>query len=153
MLKTRMVEAKTGRDLHTHDGWDGDPVLVTTTHGRYAGNFKSQILATAGTFDVVAPNGNDGVILTDVIISAEKKNAGLITLRFSDGVETETMLLSTLTDAPVNMAIAFQGHWQGWQAAAFQVVTNLDFVGCVSVGYFKIDQSVTLPYDEWDERR
>jgi len=127
--------------------------LITESYVALAGTFKSQILAADDTYELIAARGNDGILLSDIIISAEKKQSGTITIQFNDGADTETIFLATLTDAPVNMAIPLRGHWLAWQGAYLEVITNLAIDGCISIGYARIPESKTLARDEWLERQ
>lgn len=134
-------------------GYTDGRTLITESYVALAGTFKSQILVAADTYELIAARGNGGILLSDIIVSAEKKTNGTITIQFNDGADTETILLINLNDAPVNAAIPFKGHWLAWQGAYLEVITNLITDGCVSVGYARIPESKTLARDEWLERQ
>ena len=153
MIKTNLTRGKDKKELYADDGYSDFPTLMIERYAAIYGNFKSQVIAAADTYDVIDVDSNEAIILTDLIISAEKKNAGTITIQFTDGVETEAFYLGTTTDAPINVGISFQGHWQGWKGASLQVVTSQAIAGNISIGYFKVPQSKTLTYSEWDARR
>jgi len=153
MIKTNIVAGRNNKELHTYDGCDGSPILVTTKHKEHHGRFASQVLALAGTFTLVEAKESQGIVLTDLIISFEKKNAATVTIQFTDAVNTVSILLVTLTDAPVSMAIPFAGNWAGWQACDIKIVSSHATVGCVSVGYFRTPESLTPGYSEWDALR
>ena len=153
MIKSVLTNSKNKKALHTHDGYDGDPVLVTTQHKMYAGGFKSISQTVATTTVLVQPNGNDAIVLTDLIITTEKQAGGSVTVQFTDGTNTIIILSANVVDAPCNLAIPFAGNWEGWQSARISVVNVGDVIATVSCGYFKISESTALPYDEWLARR
>jgi hypothetical protein len=153
MIKSTLAASKNGRELQNIDGYADRPVLITETYGAMQGTFDSVLLTVAGTFEIIADRGSDGIVLTDLLISAEKKALATLTIRFNDTSNTETIMLATLTDAPVNFAIPFSGHWEGWQGTNLEVVASHDIVGCVAVGYYRINEEDTLAYDAWTSRR
>lgn len=153
MIKAVLTNSTDKAALHTHLGYDGDPVLVTTQHRMYAGGFKSISQTTAGTVTLVEPNGRDAIVLTDLIITTEKQAGGSLTVQFTDGTYTIVILSANVVDAPCNLAIPFAGNWEGWQGAKINVVNVGDVAATVCCGYFKISESVALPYDEWLARR
>jgi hypothetical protein len=142
-----------GKELCTLDGYCPSPSLISHTYGQIKGAFDSTLLSAADTYELVGVTGNESIALTDLIVSAEKKNAGTITIQFNDGTYTEGVVLATVTDAPINLAIPFVGHWQGWRAAYLEVITSEAIAGCVAVGYFKLPEDKSLTYSEWDAMR
>ena len=156
MLKTKLVASRNGREYHSYDGYDGDPVLVTTRHAEHDGHFVSAVwtTATAGT-TVIASKNKEGIVLTDLIISAEKLTGGYITIQFNDADSNNVVIMRIdMNDAPVNMAIPFNGKWAGWQGSYVEVIVvgnNMD--GCLALGYYRTPEEKTLAYDAWDAER
>lgn len=153
MIRTNLVRMSDKKELCTHAGYCPNPTLLTQTYGQLEGNFKSTILAAADTYELVDISGDDAIVLTDLIVSAEKKQAGTINVQFNDGSNTEGIVLATVTDAPFNIAIPFVGHWQGWKSAYLEVITSHDIAGCVAVGYFRLPEDKALSYSAWNSQR
>jgi hypothetical protein len=153
MIKSRLIDPKSGKDYHTYTGYDDAPVLVTTSHAAHDGHFAAVTLASAGTQTIVEAKSKQGIVLTDLIISGEKVNGGSITIQFTDAVNTVNIFIATVTDAPVALAIPFAGRWVGWQACDIKVVTVGNIDGSVSVGYFRTPESKTMAYAKWDAER
>jgi len=153
MLKTRLVAGRNNKEYHSYDGYAGEPVLVTTTHGEHDGHFASVTLESAGTQTIVEAKDKEGIVLTDLLISGEKVNGGSISVQFTDGVKRVSIFIANVTDAPVSIAIPFRGKWAGWQACDIKVVTIGNIDGSVSVGYFRTPEEKTMAYAEWDARR
>jgi hypothetical protein len=153
MIKAVLTSSKNKKSLHTRMGYDDEPVLVTTTHADYAGTFKSASRTVAGTTTIVTVNGLDAIVLTDIIISSEKTGGGLVTVQFTDGVNTVIIVAANVNDAPCNLAIPFMGNWCGWQGAYLDLVTVGNEDVTVSVGYFKVRADKALPYASWNALR
>jgi hypothetical protein len=153
MVKTRLVRGKDGKELHSYSGYDGDPVLVTTTHGANSGSFKSASRTGAGTSIVVAPDGLDGIVLTDLILTTDKVNGATATVQITDGVNTIVLISANVTDAPCNIALSFAGKWEGWQGARVEFVTVGNVKATLAIGYFKIMEDSALPFASWDAKR
>lgn len=90
-------------------------------------------------------------MLTDLIVTGDKVNNGSIEVRFTDDTTTDTVIKPVVTDAPVAIAIAFSGRFQGWKDARIDVVITQNVKGSVVLGYIKAPKG--LPYNEWDELR
>ncbi len=155
--KVILVDAKSGTALHTeayrHEGKMSRVLLITDRKAHY-GVFKSTALGAVATTILGEPEGDGSVELTDLIVSAEKKTAGVITVQFNDGVNTEPVSTSYTADAPVNFAIGINGRWQGWQGAWIEVaVTGAAALGSVGVGFIKNLKADSLDYATWNARR
>ena len=153
MIKSRLVNAPDGKDFQTFPGFAGQPTLGIITQGAYEGSFKSATRTSAGTTIIAQPSGDDAIILTDLMLTTDKVNGATATVSWYDGTNTVTMISADVTDAPCNIAIAFNGHWQGWGSAYVQLVTT-GAVNCTcALGYFHIKEDVALGYSEWDAKR
>ena len=151
MLKTRLMAGKSGKELHSYEGYDGDPVLVTTTHAQRHGTFTAATRTSAGTTTMIAAQGNDGIVLTDLILTTDKVNAATVTVTITDGANSVTLIAATVTDAPCNIAIPFGGRWETWQACYVNFVTEGTVDATLALGYFRIPWNKTLTYGEWSE--
>ena len=155
MLKTRLVAGRNNKELHSYDGYDDDPVLVTTTHAAHDGHFASAVIEAATTTTIVASNSNQGIALTDLIVSVGKTNGTEVTIQFTDTVAIPNIVIiaKIVTDTGATMAIPFGGRWAGWQGSQIDVVTNNAADVSVAVGYFRTPEDKTMAYSEWDASR
>jgi hypothetical protein len=152
MIKAILTAIGSKKALHTYDGIDGLPILVTTTQGHINGRFKAAQRSTAGTTIIASVNGDDALCLTDLILTTDKVN-GSVTIQYTDGVNTVIIVAANTADAPCNIAIPFQGNWTGWKAAHIDMVTVGTVLATVSLGYYKIPADKALPYAAWNALR
>jgi hypothetical protein len=155
--KLILIDAATGKALATKDAGAFGTILLTSTPLMVNGVFKTtKITAGGGTGSttVAIPKGNGSLVLTDVVVSFEKKTAAEVTLQFNDGTNTELIWFGDLQDAPISFAIAFTGKWQGWQSAYLEiVVAGAGLDGSIGVGYVKMNKYNSLTYSDWNKRR
>lgn len=159
-LKAILFDLKTGRVLHSEDYFHeglSERILSVTTIPRTYGVFKTIKTTTAGgtgSTTVAEPVGNGSIELTDLIISFEKKASAEVTIQFNDGSNTELIWFGDMQDAPLTLAIPFNGQWRGWKGAYLEVViagAGLD--GSIGIGYIKYLEEESLSYNEWNSRR
>ena len=124
-----------------------------TTHGAQEGHFKAVTRSSAGTSTIVEPTGNNGIVLTDLIITSDKVQSATLTVSFTDGTNTITIAGADVTDAPCNIAIPFAGLWEGWQGAQIDLVTVGNVTTTVAIGYYHITADYAKPYAEWNALR
>lgn len=153
-IKSTLVKVGTGTALWTPEGIHA-PLMGTATQARMFGRFKTaSVTATTAGTTFVTPPQNESIVLTDLIVSAEKKNAGIDTLRFYDGTNTVNIMVTSVADSPVNIAIPFAGFWQGWKDAYLQIVqTGANHYISVAVGYYFMPEELTYTYARWDKLR
>jgi hypothetical protein len=153
MLKNTPVGMGNGKEyLYEFSHQDGKNVPIVSTYAQARGTFDSALTAIGTTVIAEAP-GNSGLVLTDLLVSSEKKASATINVQFYDGTNTESIMLISLTDAPVNFGVPLAGRWLAWQGADLQIVCSHTAVGCVAVGYYRTNEASTLSYDAWIERR
>ena len=153
MLKTSLICGRTGGELHSYDGYDGDPVLVVTTHEKKNGHFAAATRSSAGTTTVIAARSNDGIVLTDLMLTTDKVNGATAIVSVTDGSNTVNLIAADLTDAPCNIAIPFVGRWETWQATRVDLITTGVVVATLSLGYFRIPWNTARPYSVWNAER
>lgn len=156
-LKTTLVNTH-GANLHVEEYWSlrhsniGDQhVLVTTPPAAVHGTFKSATRTGAGTTQLVTPNANGSLLVTDILISGEKQAGSSTEIRFTDGSQTVTIFLASAVDAPPSFAHTFHGRLQGWRDARIDMVTVGSGDATVLVCYTKVPEG--LLYAEWDALR
>ena len=129
-------------------------ILATITPQKAHGRFKTAAFTVQATTLLATPVSGGSIELTDLIISFEKKNTSVVTVRFYDGTNEANIVKITLTDAPVTLAIPFNGRWRGWKNAYIDAtVATADAVGVVALGYVKHQALVTQTYEEWNTDR
>ena len=157
MIQVVLVDKGSGVPLHSEkyymEGGNGRVFLVTNIQKQY-GLFKTAAYTVQGTVEQVTPKGGESIELTDLIVTFEKKNLGVVTINFHDGTNTAPLVKSTLTDGPINMACNFVGKWHGWSDAHIDVViSGADSIGTVSIGYVKHPKANSVGYAAWNARR
>lgn len=157
-LKVALVDNKTGKHLSTLIQGAAAPAitggeigLIVSDAAKAFGTFQSVSITTATTTEIVAPNSNGSLIITDIIVSAKRVNNTTIALRFSDGVNSETIVAPDTINNSVNMAWSVAGRVQGWKDAVIDAVTTGSVVASITIGYVKIPEG--LPFLEWDALR
>ena len=153
MLKTRLICGRTGGELHSYGGYDGDPVLGVTTHEKKNGHFAAATRSAAGTTTIIAARSNDGIVLTDLMLTTDKVNGATAIVSITDGSNTVNLIAADLTDAPCNIAIPFVGRWETWRAARVDLITTGVVVATLSLGYFRIPWNTARSYSVWDAER
>ena len=151
MIKARLVRGSDQKDLSTHTGYHGEPVLVTTTHAKQHGQFKTSTLPN-GTTIVIEASDLEGIVITDLIFSAEKKGA-TISIQFTDAVNTEVIFLVDVTDKGMAFSHNFGGRFAGWQGCDIKIVCSAAVNGSIAIGYYRTPENKTLPYAAWDAQR
>lgn len=131
----------------------GYGTLASANPSQLIGIFKSVTHAAAATTAIITPNGGGSIVVTDILISAEKKALGTLTLAFTDGTNTINIMVVDLNDAPANFAAPVAGRFLGWKDARIDMTTNLDYDATVTIGYFKIVPADSLSYTDWDALR
>ena len=129
-------------------------ILVVNNPQKVHGRFKSVTHGATTTQRLATPDGNGHIELTDLIITTEKKSLSVLTVQFNDGTDVEVILTAYLADAPVGIAIAFQGGWTGWQKAYVEVdMTGAAALGSTAIGFIKHTETFAITYTAWLERR
>ena len=153
MIKTLLISGRDGKELHSYDGHDGYPVLVTTTHGANDGTFVTATRKAAGTTAIIAARGNDGIFLTDLILTTDKVQSATASVIITDGANVETLIAAEVSDAPCNIALSFAGKWATWQACRIDFVTTGAVSATLALGYFRTSGEKTLSYAAWNAKR
>lgn len=153
MIKVRLIDMATGKDLHTYPDPSGHPTFVISDYARLHGTFDSVIGSTGATTTVIAAKGNEGITLTDLIVNIEKANNASATVRVADAAGNGPIILAVVdSDTGATLAIPFQGNFATWKAARIEVVAVAADTN-VTVGYYRVPAENTLAFDAWDARR
>lgn len=160
MLKIAIADPIDKTGLHTEEMYgrtfeaaeSTSRMLIVASPLQAHGIFKAVVLTGAATTPIAMPLPGGSIIITDLIISAKKVASTTLTIRFSDGSNTEIILDPDTINQSTNFAWSPNGRIQGWEDAALEVVTtgaNTD--ATVTAGYMKLEKSIT--YLEWDAFR
>jgi len=153
MIKVRLIDTATGKDLHTYADPSGHPTFVTTNYARLHGTFASVVGGTGVTTTVIAARGDEGITLTDLIVNISKANNASATVEVTDADGNGPVLLAVVeSDTGATMAIPFQGNFATWKAARVEVVAVAAEAN-VTVGYYRTPEENTKTFAEWDAMR
>lgn len=152
MVKTEIVGGGTGEVAKViHSPMGG--TLIATDPCKLCGTFKATTFSAAGTTQLVTPTGGGSIVLTDIIITTEKKASGTLTVTLTDGTNSIDIIGIQTNDAPCNLAIPIAGRFPGWKNARVDVTTVEDYEATVTVGYVKIPAHESLSYAKWNALR
>ena len=152
-IKSIITKVKTGKAIWTPEGINA-PLVGTVTEARVFGRFKTVSLTAIGTSTIVTPPSNESIVLTDLIISAEKKNSGIDVLKFFDGTNTITIINASVDDSPVNLSVSFAGFWQGWKDAYLHLEqTGANHYVSVAVGYYFMPKKLSNAFANCNKLR
>lgn len=150
MIKAVLTNPANGQAIHI-DEQDGRQILVVTSENFIHGTFQSVSHIIAQTSIITQPLGDGAIALTDLVVSTDKVNNAIISVRFTDDVETIPIFQGFTTDAPINFAISFGGRWEGWKNARVEMETTLALKATVALGYYRLDSGDQ--FSVWDARR
>ena len=157
-VKVRICDETGGDEAHIYDYLREQATLsergltLGVTHPKdIFATFASASRSAAGTTILTQPPLGGSVILTDLIVSAERRTSGLVTLQFTDGTNTVPIYVGQTNDAPINLALSLQGRVRGWEDARLELVTNNVVATTVTTVYIKASQA--LNFSAWDKER
>jgi len=152
-----LIDTATSKALKVYDFGVLGRMLAVADPLRANGVFKTTKFTAAGgigSTTVATPVGDGSIVLTDLIVSFEKKASAEVTLQFNDGTNTELIWFGDMQDATISFGIAFAGRWRGWRSAYLEiVVAGAGLDGSLGVGYVKLDKANSLTYSDWNGRR
>jgi len=158
VIKTTLVDPIDHVAVDIEDYWlssrrltGRERALLTTTPAETHGTFRSISFTSSGTTELVAPDSEGSLLLTDLVITGDKVNGGSVEVRWTDGTDTSLILKPVVTDAPVYIHMPFTGRVQGWRDASLSVIVTNNVSGSVMAVYVKAPDGV--PYKEWDALR
>jgi len=156
-IKTIIIDPCSNEAVAIQDAGDFGKILTTVDPLRILSVFKTTKIASGdgtGSTTVATPRGDGSIVVTDLIVSFEKKTSAEVLLQFNDGTNDELVWFGDMQDAPISFGVAFAGRWQGWQNAYLEiVVAGAGLDGSIGVGYAKVSKENSLMYAEWDARR
>lgn len=154
-IKVYLINPQSNQALDNQPGFAGRCTLIAESLARLNAKWQSAINSAAETIDIVAPDVDESIFITDLLITSSKKVANsTIILQFYDGINTEQIMEIEGVSAPVEFSHAFAGGLRGWKDAILQVITDQAAMYVVTlVGYIKVSKDLTKTYNEWDADR
>jgi hypothetical protein len=154
-IKVFLANSQFSQVLDNQPGFTGDCTLIAESLIRLNAKWRSGINNAAETVDIVTPDVNESIFITDVLVTSSKKIAGsTIILQFYDGTNTEKIMEMEGASAPIEFSHAFAGGLSGWKDAILQVITDQAAMYVVTlVGYIKVSKDLTKTYSEWNADR
>ncbi len=154
MIRAYLIDLSTGKVITTepitHSDEKGRMLLVTDEPSAH-GHFKSDTYNNE-TATLVSPEASGSLLVTDMIVSSRKKVGGIVTVQFTDGVNT-VPIVDLAADDPIQIAHTFKGRVRGWKDAFVQVIISDAFNTTVYIGYLQLPPEVTLGFAAWDAER
>ena len=161
MLRTKLISGEDESDLRSARFYANPslapspdwPMLCVVQAGQLQGVFRTSSITTPTTTTVVSAPALGSLLLTDVVISADKVNNTTLTVQFTDGVDTAIIIAPDTINEAVNLSWSPAGRIQGWQDARIDVVTGGAGTPAVTIllGYIKMP--IGVPFAEWDALR
>ena len=154
-IKIFLANSQDNQILDCGPGFTGICTLVTESLARLNAKWRSGINDAAETIDVVSPDTNGSIFITDLVLTSSRKVANsTIILQFYDGTNTEKIMEIQGETSTVEFSHALAGGLSGWKGAALQVITDQAAMYVVTlVGYIKVSEDLTKTYNEWDAER
>ena len=152
-MKTNLVDSATGYFYESFKTAFGR-LFGVTTYQKEKSVFKTVIWAAAVSETVLVSALGDGSIeITDILVSAEKKNGGSLVIHFDDGTNEATLLKASVDDSAYNIASNFQGKVQGWRGANLYYTVVGTYTGSITIVYIHHNKENSMTHGEWDARR
>ena len=154
-IKVFLANPQSNQVLDCEAGFTGKCTLIAESLTRLDSRWQSGINNAAETINVVSPDTNGSIFITDLLLTSSRKVANsTIILQFYDGTNTEKIMEIEGETAPVEFSHAFAGGLSGWKGAILQVITDQAAMYVVTlVGYIKVSKDLTKSYSEWDAER
>lgn len=153
MIPAYLVNQANNRALLTTDKISGDDMLLVGSYPGIYGLFNAVSRSSAGTTTVAEPKTDGSILLTDLVISADRVSLASVSVLFNDGTNSVTIYSGDVNDAPINVAIAFGGTWLGWKNAKLKLTSVGNVSVTVACGFVKLSPKETMTYTKWLSRR
>ncbi len=151
-INARILASGGKEEFHHHPSpTTGGPVILTYTPSQAHGHFKSATLTAANTVVIVQPKASKSIWVTDIIVSGEKQASSDITVQFTDGTDTEIMVVIDQVDSSPNLSINLNSYFRGWKDARVELVTSGAGDATVTIGY--LHSKDDTGFDEWSAQR
>ncbi len=127
-------------------------MLSITTYQKEKSLWNSVSWAAAVDETALAsPDGDGSIEISDMVIAAEKKAGGTITIHFDDGTNEKNLVVTEVDDGIVNLPMHFAGKLQGWQSASLYYTIIGTFTGSIIVTFVKHNKANSKSYTDMAE--
>jgi hypothetical protein len=159
MIPVQMADMASGNHITSRKIWqpplaidlEDRPLLVADPASVY-GSWKTASRTSSGTTQLIGSKlSTTSIMITDLVITGDKKNAATCEVRITDGTNDETLFLLDMSDAPVALSIQFKGRIQTWAGAHIDMITTSTATITCMAGYIHIPDALT--YEVWDALR
>ncbi len=137
---------KVFQQFKTHWGYALHTLNYRQVHGLWQSvSWTAAVVKTP----LVSPDGEDSIEISDILITAEKKAGGSITIHFEDAAaNTKDVVKSTVADGVLNVASNFGGKVQGWQGAVLYYTVVGTFTGSILITFVKHGKENSIAYNQ-----
>jgi len=97
---------------------------------------------------LVSPEGDGSIEICDILITAEKKAGGTLTIHFDDGTNEKDVVKSTVADGTLNVSANFQGKVQGWQSAVLYYTVVGTYTGSILITFVKHNKKNSMTFNQ-----
>lgn len=150
MINMSLAARHNSKTLANYDKIDPDnPILGVIPYQAANGHWNAETRTSAGTTTLVAARGNEGIVLTDLILTSDKVNLATVSVVITDGVNSKTIVTAHVTDAPCNIALGLNGRLKSWKGTRIDMTTVGVVKSTVTLGYYRIPEDYTETYEEW----
>jgi len=115
------------------------------------GHWRAATRTTAGTTTIVPLKPGFAIVITDILISGEKQASSDVTIQFTDGTNTEVVVVADQADAVPTLVANLQAWFRGWKDARIELITSGAGDATATIGY--IFEKNPQTYAEWDAER
>lgn len=152
MLKVRLIASGGNREFHHFPSpATEEPVLIVMSPAQAHGQFKTATLTAADTVVIAQPKSGQSIWVTDIIVSGEKQAGSDITVQFTDGANSEVLVVIDQVDSSPNLSPNLNAYFRGWKDARLELITSGAGDATVTIGY--IHSKDALEYAAWDAER
>ena len=128
--------------------------LVTEDYTRVTTQCTSASHSGVATTKIATPHPGTALIITDIVISAEKRANASVLVQFTDGVETAVIFDGIVTDGPINLHMGFAGRVRGWKDAYLEFTTDtISQLATVFAAWYFLAPDESLSFAEWEAER
>ena len=152
-LGIRLLAAGGKRELHYEENpyAISGPIVITMTPAQAHGHWKTGTRTTLGTTIIATPRPGRSLTIADILMSGEKQAGSSVKLQFTDGVNTEEIVITDQVDSTPTLAAGLSAYLRGWKDARIEMVTTGAGDATVTVSY--LHSSEALTFAEWDAER
>ena len=152
MIFTRALARGTEQEFHWQPSpVTEEPVQIIMTPAQAHGHFKTASLTAANTVIIVQPKPGLSIWVTDVLVTGESQASSTATIQFTDGSNTEIIIVAFQVKTPPQMNANLQTYFRGWKDARVELVTSGAADATATIGYI---HSLAAPsFSEWNAER